>query len=133
MAQVSIVIVSHSAKIGQGVVELLRQLADQDVHLSSAAGLGDEIGTDATRIVSVIETCPTDTEVLVFFDLGSALMNTEMALELLPVEVQRRVHIVDAPLVEGAVAAAVNARANLAPDKVIASAEQARTTAKILK
>lgn len=133
MAQVSIVIVSHSAKMGQGLVDLLRQLVGQDVHLESAAGFGEDIGTDATYIMKKIQACPADTDVLVFFDLGSALMNTEMALDLMPDAIRQRVHIVDAPLVEGAVAAAVQARGNFAPGEVITSAMQAKGMDKILK
>lgn len=132
MAQASIVIVSHSRKIGEGLVSLLSQLVGNDVHLNHAAGLGEQIGTDATYIIDVLQSCPTDTEILVLFDLGSALMNTEMALDLLPDHVRERIHIVDAPLVEGAVAAAVAARANLACHEVIASAMQARTINKIM-
>ncbi|GMA57488.1 dihydroxyacetone kinase DhaM subunit [Alicyclobacillus sacchari] len=131
MADVSIVVVSHSRQLGEGLVKLLRQLAP-GVDLHQAAGLGEELGTDATAVAAALQQCPETNDILVFFDLGSAAMNAEMALELTPQSVAGRTHIVDAPLVEGAVAAAVAARSRLPVADVIQQAEAARTVPKIL-
>ncbi|WP_040288672.1 dihydroxyacetone kinase phosphoryl donor subunit DhaM [Alicyclobacillus hesperidum] len=131
MANVSLVIVSHSKQLGEGLVKLLRQLAP-GVDIHEAAGLGDELGTDATAIMAALQQCPNTHDILVFFDLGSAAMNAEMALELVPPSVAERTRIVDAPLVEGAVAAAVAARSQLPLDDVMQQAETARIMQKRL-
>jgi PTS hybrid protein len=134
MANVSIVVVSHSAKLGNGLAELLRQLSAGQVHVASAAGLRDgEIGTDATLIIEVLQDCPADSEIVMLFDVGSALLSCEMALELLPEDIRNRVSIADAPLVEGAIAAVVEASLGSPREKVVESAEQARNMKKISK
>ncbi len=133
MGSAHIVIVSHSRELGGGLVRLLGQLSGGDVDIRNAAGLDDRIGTDATHIAAVLASCPPEGDILVFFDIGSAFLNTEMAMELLPDNVTKRVHIVDAPLVEGAVAATVAAGASLPCDIIIKKAVQTRTTEKVLR
>ena len=106
---VGIVVVSHSAALADGVVELARQMGGDELRLEAAGGLEDgSIGTDAERVRAAIERAMSDDGVLVLMDLGSALMSAEMAVELL--EADGRVELSEAPLVEGAVAAAVSAR-----------------------
>lgn len=132
MAHVSIVVVSHSAKLGQGLIELLKQLAGgSSIHIVSASGLGDELGTDATLVLRTLEECPADSDIVVLFDLGSALLSCEMAVEMLPEGCRQRVHIVDAPLVEGAIAAAVEASIGGTVDQIIRRAVEAKQLAKV--
>jgi phosphocarrier protein FPr len=110
---VSIVIVSHSQQIAAGVVELAGQMA-QGVALAAAGGMDDPeqpIGTDGMQILAAIESVYSEDGVVVLMDLGSAILSTEMALEFLPPEQQKNVFLCAAPLVEGAVAAAVQAAA----------------------
>ncbi len=110
---VGIVIVSHSAKLADGVVELARQMAGPDVAIVAAGGMDQPdrpLGTDAALILQAIEQAWTQDGVLVLMDLGSAVLSAEMAVELLPDEQQARVLLCEAPVVEGAVAAAVAAR-----------------------
>ncbi|EPZ42944.1 dihydroxyacetone kinase phosphoryl donor subunit DhaM [Alicyclobacillus acidoterrestris] len=133
MANISLLIVSHSRDLGAGLVTLLGQLAGPEVDLRHAAGLGDNIGTDATFIMKQLTHCPRDNEILIFFDLGSALMNTQMALELIDEDVQSRTHIVDAPLVEGAIAAAVSARAGMPVEQIMQHAREAKWMEKITR
>ena len=59
-------------------------------------------------------------------DLGSAILTAETALDFLDDEERARVRIVDAPLVEGGVAAAVAAESGDDLDEVVAAAESAR-------
>lgn len=104
---VSIVIISHSARIAEGVKELAEQMAPE-VSIEAAGGTGDgRIGTDMEKILAGIENVYSDDGVIVLFDLGSAFMNSEMAIEMLPEEMQNKVEIIDASLVEGVVTAAV--------------------------
>ena len=110
---VGIVIVSHSAQLADGVVELAREMAGPDVSIVAAGGLdlpGRPLGTDAVLVASAVQRAWGDDGVLVLMDLGSAVLSAELALELLPEEHQSGVLLCEAPIVEGAVAAAVAAR-----------------------
>ncbi len=81
---VGIVVVSHSAALADGVVELARQMGGDELALEAAGGLEDgSIGTDAERVAAAIERAMSDDGVLVLMDLGSALLSAEMAVELL--------------------------------------------------
>jgi phosphoenolpyruvate-protein phosphotransferase/dihydroxyacetone kinase phosphotransfer subunit len=109
---IGIVIVSHSARLAEGVFELVAQMTQGQVPVAVAGGIDDPeapIGTDATRIYDAIETVFSDDGVLVLMDMGSALLSTEMAIELLDEERQAKIYMSAGPLVEGAIAAAVQA------------------------
>jgi multiphosphoryl transfer protein len=109
---VGIVIVSHSARVAEGAVELAREMAGPDVSIVPAGGLdlpGRPLGTDAALVARAVDQAWSDDGVLVLMDLGSAVMSAEMALELVPAERRSRLLLCDAPVVEGAVAAAVAA------------------------
>ncbi|QQE77600.1 dihydroxyacetone kinase phosphoryl donor subunit DhaM [Alicyclobacillus sp. SO9] len=131
MANLSIIIVSHSADLGTGLVALLQQMTHDEVHIASASGLQDRLGTDATLIYDALLQCPDEGDILLLFDLGSALLSCEMAIEMLPAEFQDRVSIVDAPLVEGAVATAVAASMGEDKDTALRQAQEARDMRKI--
>jgi dihydroxyacetone kinase phosphotransfer subunit len=125
---VGIVIVSHSEKIAQGVVELCKQMASE-VPMVAAGGLpGGEIGTDFGRIYEAVESVMSDDGVAVLFDLGSALMTTEMVMEQFE---PGKIMLADAPIVEGAVIAAVSASMGLSLEQVVAEARTAAETPKI--
>jgi phosphocarrier protein FPr len=110
---VGIVIVSHSAMLAAGVRELAAEMAGPDVRLELAGGIEapePALGTDATRVAEAIARADSGDGVIVLMDLGSAVLSAETALELLTPEQRARVLLCEAPLVEGAVAAAVAAR-----------------------
>jgi len=116
---VGIVIVSHSELIAKGVIELCRQMAP-NVPMAAAGGLpGGEIGTDFERIYEAIASVGNEDGVAILFDLGSALMTTEMVVEQFE---DFPVRLVNAPIVEGAVLAAVTAEGGAALDEVLAEA-----------
>ncbi len=109
---VGIVIVSHSTKIAEGVVELARRVAGPAGVIEAVGGTGDSdnpIGTDAGRIAAAMMRASGDDGVLVVMDLGSAVLSAEHARSMLDAETAERVELCAAPLVEGAVAAAVAA------------------------
>jgi multiphosphoryl transfer protein len=121
---VGIVVVSHSASLADGVVELARQMGGEDLAIEAAGGLEDgSIGTDVERVRVAIERAMSDDGVLVLMDLGSALMSAEMAVEFL--DGNGKVVLSEAPFVEGAVAAAVAARGGLSLAEVQAEARRA--------
>ncbi|HYT51869.1 MAG TPA: dihydroxyacetone kinase phosphoryl donor subunit DhaM, partial [Gaiellaceae bacterium] len=107
-----IVIVSHSGTLAEGVRELAAEMAGPDVRIELAGGLAEEgaLGTDAVRVMEAIGRADTGDGVLVLMDLGSAVLSAETALDFLTPEQRESVLLCEAPLVEGAVAAAVAAR-----------------------
>jgi PTS hybrid protein len=103
---VGIVIVSHSETLAKGVVELASMMAE-NAPMAAAGGLEDgSMGTSFERIQHAVESVYSDDGVLVLMDMGSAVMTTEMVLEAMP---EKKVSMVDCPLVEGAVIAATGA------------------------
>ncbi|MDA0137309.1 dihydroxyacetone kinase phosphoryl donor subunit DhaM [Solirubrobacter deserti] len=123
---VGIVVVSHSADIAAGVVALAGQMAGPDVPLEGAGGTADGgLGTDADRIEAALDAAERGDGVIVLGDLGSAILTARTVLED-----REGVRLVDAPLVEGAVAAAVSASAGLPLDAVARAAEEARVVPK---
>ncbi len=102
---VGIVIVSHSAPLADSVAEMAAVMA-KDVPMAAAGGLDDgSFGTSFEKISAAIESVYSDDGVLVLMDLGSAVMTTEMVLEMMP---ERKVEMVDCPLVEEAIVAAIH-------------------------
>lgn len=127
---VGIVIVSHSWKVAEGIYDLVMQMASENEHIIVAGGMEDgSIGTDALKIQSAIEEADTGDGVCVLADLGSGIMSAEMAIEMLDGDIE--VRIADAPILEGAVSAAVTSTSGASLDEVIAAAEEARTTSKL--
>ncbi|MFI9817392.1 dihydroxyacetone kinase phosphoryl donor subunit DhaM [Saccharothrix variisporea] len=114
---IGLVVVSHSRRLAEGVAELAGQMAP-DVTIVPAGGDGEGgLGTDFMAVTEAIEQASGD-GVVVLYDLGSARMVADMAAE----EATGEVRVVDAPLVEGAVAAAVAAQGGAALDAVAAAA-----------
>src|SRR2546421_5002075 len=107
---VGLVIVSHSTQLAAGVAELAGQMTQGKTPITPAGGAVDNIlGTSADKILAAIQAVDGPDGVLVLLDLGSAVSAAEMALEFLDSEQQQRVLLSFAPLVEGAVAEAVEA------------------------
>ena len=127
---VGIVIVSHSARLAEGVRELAEQMTQGAVPLAVAGGIDDSenpIGTDAMKVLEAIQSVYSDDGVVVLMDLGSALLSAETALEFLPDEQRPNVYLCGAPLIEGAMAAAVQASLGAPVTQVMAEAETALT------
>lgn len=111
---VGLVVVSHSAQVAEGAVRLARQMAGDDVPIEAAGGVDDPpagIGTDAMKVMAAVERAADGgNDVLILMDLGSAILSTEVAMSMLDPDVAARTRMCAAPVVEGAVAAAVAAR-----------------------
>ncbi|PPF42490.1 hypothetical protein C5B85_15920 [Pseudoclavibacter sp. AY1F1] len=121
---VGIVVVSHSSRIAEGLVELAAQMAE-DVTIVPAGGTDDgRIGTSFELIESAIDKAQSGTGVAVFADLGSAVLTAETVLEMRD-EDAGEVRLVDAPLVEGTVAAAVAAAGGASLADVVAAGKSA--------
>lgn len=109
---VGLVIVSHSDKIAEGLKELAGQMA-AEVSIAAAGGTNDgRLGTDAEKIVTAIREVYTQDGVLVLFDIGSAYMSADIALECLSEEMREKVEILDSALVEGVITVAIESSLN---------------------
>jgi multiphosphoryl transfer protein len=86
---------------------------------------GAELGTDATRILEAIAATDNPAGTIVFMDLGSAILSTEMALELAGPGLRDRISLSAAPFVEGAVTAAVAAATGAARETILSEADRA--------
>ncbi len=125
---VGLVLVCHSAKLAEGAAELAAQMGGESLRIGIAGGLdqpGNPLGTDAARVARAVEDVWSEDGVLVLMDLGSAVLSAELALDLLPEERRARILLTEAPLVEGAVAAAVAAGLGDPLEKVAAEARGA--------
>ena len=126
---VGLVIVSHSTQLAIGVAELAGQMAQGKISIAVAGGsLDGVLGTSVDKILAAIESVDSPHGVLVLLDLGSAILSTEMALELLDDNQRSRVRLSFAPLVEGAVAAALEASLGRALVEVQQAAERTAST-----
>jgi dihydroxyacetone kinase phosphotransfer subunit len=126
---VGIVLVSHSRAIADGLAELLRPFSGQDVPIIAAGGGPDgSLGTDGDRIAAAIAVAGGAAGAVVLMDMGSAVLSVKSALA--DADGVRAV-MADAPLVEGAVAAAVAASGGASLDEVVAAAEEARDVGKL--
>ena len=101
---VGIVVVSHSQKLAEGVLELAKMMAPT-ANISAAGGIEDgSAGTSFKKISEAIDEVYSDDGVAVLMDMGSAVMTTEMVIESMKA---RKIKMLDCPVAEGAVVAAV--------------------------
>jgi phosphoenolpyruvate---glycerone phosphotransferase subunit DhaM len=128
---VALVLVSHSAAIADGLAELVSQVAGPDVPVLTAGGGPDgTLGTDGGRVLEALRTASEGAGGVVLMDLGSSILSVRAALGELSSEQRERLAVVDAPLVEGAVAAGVTASTGATRDETALAATQARAAAK---
>lgn len=125
---VGIVVVSHSEDLARGLADLAAQVAGPEVRIEPAGGGPDGIlGTDDDRVRDAIKRANQGDGVVVLCDLGSAILTVRSVLE----RANGHVRLADAPLVEGAVAAAVVSSAGSSLAEVLQAAEQARGVNKL--
>jgi phosphoenolpyruvate---glycerone phosphotransferase subunit DhaM len=125
VANVGIVIVSHSAKVAEGAADMVRQMVGTTVAVAHTGGNQDGgLGTDVAAILAAINTAWSDAGVAILVDLGGAETNSEMAIEMLEDGRRARVVMCNAPIVEGAVIAATEASGGATLDMVRRAAEE---------
>jgi phosphoenolpyruvate---glycerone phosphotransferase subunit DhaM len=126
---VGIVLVSHSAELAAGAVDLAAQVSGGTVTIIAAGGTDDgALGTSAAKVERALSLAENGAGVVVLPDLGSAVLTVRAVLEDLA---GTRVLLADAPFVEGAVAATVTAAAGGDVKAVAAAAEEARHVRKL--
>jgi PTS hybrid protein len=126
---VGVVLVSHSALLAEGLAELLRSLAGDEVAIIAAGGGPDgDLGTDGDRVADAFAAADSGDGAVVLVDIGSAILTVTAVLSEEP---GLNVALADAPLVEGGVAAAVTASTGATLDEVVQAAEGARSAGKL--
>ncbi|MFB7265135.1 PTS-dependent dihydroxyacetone kinase phosphotransferase subunit DhaM [Streptomyces nojiriensis] len=127
-ALVGIVLVSHSARVAEAVADLARELAAGGTVAPVAAAGGTAVGglgTSAERIVAAARAVDRGAGVALLADLGSSVLTVKALL--MEDELPPGSWLLDAPFVEGAVAAGVTASTGAPPAEVAASAADAYT------
>jgi phosphoenolpyruvate---glycerone phosphotransferase subunit DhaM len=126
---VGIVLVSHSAALADGLAEIAGQVAGDEVRIETAGGSSDSrLGTSGDRVEQALARADTGDGVVVLADLGSSILVVRHVLDYLGVN--GRIRLVDAPMVEGAIAAAVVASSGASVAEVALAAESARDARK---
>jgi PTS hybrid protein len=130
---VGLILVSHSGTLVDGLRDMVVQVAGDDVPVATAGGTEDgRLGTSAPRIAEAVRSVlDRADDAVVLLDLGSAALSLELALEDLTSTDRQRVRVTEAPLVEGAILAAVQASVGATIDEVVAAAESASSMAKM--
>lgn len=124
---VGIVIVSHSKNLADSVVEFTGLMAP-DANIAAAGGMEDgSFGTSFEKIQKAIESVYSEEGVIVLMDMGSAVMTTEMVLDMFEPDT---VKMADCPLVEGAVVATINAVSGMKMDEILEALSQVAGTPK---
>lgn len=130
---IGIVVVAHSQKVAEGICDMVEIIAADEggnENLSIVAAGGDKygnFGTDPDKVLSAIDKACKDQGVVIITDLGSGIISAQAALSMLNDDRRSRVKLADAPLVEGAVGAGVQASyPESTLDMVVAAAEAGR-------
>ncbi len=127
---VGIVVVSHSKQAAEGICEIASEMGGEDGLVPVGGDPDGGIGTSPEPIQSAIEAAD-DGGVVILVDLGSAVMNAELAIEMADIDAET-VAIADAPVLEGTLNAAVAATSPSATvESVRDAAEDARSVSKI--
>jgi PTS hybrid protein len=126
---VGIVLVSHSAALADGLAEIIGQVAGSEVRIETAGGSSDGgLGTSGDRVEAALANADSGDGVVVLVDLGSSILVVRHLLDLLGAN--GRARLVDAPMVEGAIAAGVVAAGGASVAEVAEAAESARDARK---
>ena len=129
---IHLILVSHHPDIARGIAALAAQMSAAPETIHTAAGIDDPdnpVGTDAVRIMQTLLEADNPDGILILVDLGSAILSAQTALDLLDdPALAARCRISAAPLVEGAISAAVAASSGADLETVAREATQALAT-----
>lgn len=121
---IGIILVSHSHKITEGLTDLINEMCSAEsseyVRVIPAGGTDDgRLGTSAIIISEKIEEISDYSDIFIFCDMGSAYLSAETALDIVDDEVRSKVHVVRAPLIDGAFLAGVQASAGFSAEEIL--------------
>lgn len=115
---VNILLASHSKKLAEGLREILLQMAPGVEIIVSGGDNEGNIGSNFNEINELIGKYAKDDGLVVFFDLGSSMLNCQMAIDMLDEEKKSKVYLAGTPLIETSVQTAVNASAGQSLDEI---------------
>jgi dihydroxyacetone kinase phosphotransfer subunit len=126
---VGIAVVSHSREAAEGISDVATEMGGDAQIVPTGGGPDGGIGTVAPDIESAIREADDGDGVVVLVDLGSAVMNAEIAIEAVEDEIDAK--IADAPVLEGALNAAVAVASGATLKEILDRAEEARDYRKL--
>ena len=101
---VGIVVVSHSNKLAEEIINFVKIFKQTDFPLENGGNANREVyGTNIENVKNAIIRADNGAGVLVFVDMGSSVFNAVKAIKELDGEVEAK--IADAPVVEGIISA----------------------------
>lgn len=116
---INILIASHSKKLAEGLREILIQMAPNLNILVSGGDKDGNIGSNFDEINEIINEYTINDGLVIFFDLGSSMMNCQMAIDMLDDEKKSKVYLAGTPIVETSVQVAVEASAGQSLDEIV--------------
>ena len=125
---VSLILISHSPKITEGVKDLAREMA-KDAPIYAVGGNDDGgLGSSYERIKEAIGKAIGPDGAIILYDLGSSVMTATVVLDELDEETLSRIKVSKAPLVEGAIVAAVGIDSGQSLDDIYTSLKEIEMT-----
>lgn len=127
---IGLVVVSHNRKLAEEIINFSNEMKQFDFPVENGGGTSSEIyGTEPQIIIDAIKRADKGEGVLIFVDLGSSIMNTEMAIEMLGNP--EKLYIVDAPLVEGVISAVAGNFPGISTEELKQISEESKNFIKI--
>ena len=127
---IGLVVVSHNRKLAEEIINFSNEMKQFDFPVENGGGTSSEIyGTEPQIIIDAIKRVDKGEGVLIFVDLGSSIMNTEMAIEILGSP--EKLYIVDAPLVEGVISAVAGNFPGISAEELKQISEESKDFIKI--
>ena len=127
---IGLVVVSHNRKLSEEIINFSNEMKQFDFPVENGGGTSSEIyGTEPQIIMDAIKRADKGDGVLIFVDLGSSIMNTEMAIEILGSP--EKLYIVDAPLVEGVISAVAGNFPGISAEELKQISEESKNFIKI--
>lgn len=121
------IIVSHSNKLASGLKDILEQININKSRIIAIGGVdGDRLGTDPLIIKKSIEKLKDADYIFIIGDIGSSILGSQMAIDMLDEDLKNKVIMLDAPIVEGAVAALVTSSVTNDIKEIINSANETK-------
>ena len=127
---VGIVVVCHNRKLARELINFSREMQHAEFGIENGGGTGtDSYGTKPEIIIEAVREADRGGGVLIFVDLGSAIMSTEIALEMLNGEIEAR--IADVPLIEGLISAVAGNFQGVTLDELEKTAMESKSYSKL--
>ncbi|WP_406613489.1 dihydroxyacetone kinase phosphoryl donor subunit DhaM [Mycoplasma corogypsi] len=128
---INFVVVSHSKKLVDEAIKLANIMKCDEFITLNAGGMpfSDELGTDVSYIIEQINSLMDSEYIFVFCEMGSSLLSTQMALEMLANE---KVILADAPLIEGLMVATAANYKGATKDTILHELQQLKNFTKTI-